>query len=129
MLSSSGTSKPTVCQSRTSSSTPAWRAIACRCGGALVDPPIAEFTTIAFSNAARVRMSDGLRSSNAISAARRPVRYAISIRSRNGAGIAEQPGRLIPSASAMAFIVEAVPIVLQWPSEGAEAQARLMNSG
>ena len=32
--------------------------------------------------------------------------------------MAAQPGRLMPSASAIAFIVEAVPIVLQWPIDG-----------
>ena len=41
--------------------------------GALVEPPIAEQATIAFSNAARVRMSDGFRSSRTISTARTPV--------------------------------------------------------
>ena len=40
-----------------------WRAIALRWIGALVEPPIAELTTIAFSNASRVMMSDGCRSS------------------------------------------------------------------
>src|ERR1700678_631348 len=34
--------------------------------------------------------------------------------------MAAQPGRLIPSASASEFIVDAVPIVLQWPAEGAD---------
>ncbi len=34
----------------------------------------------------------------------------------------------MPSASASPFIVLAVPIVLQWPSDGAEAQTRFMNS-
>ena len=91
----------------------------------MVEPPIAELTTIAFSNAARVSTCDGFRSSHTISTMRFPVRYAISWRSRWGAGIAAQPGRLMPSASASEFIVEAVPIVLQCPAEGAdEATAR-----
>src|ERR1041385_794419 len=34
----------------------------------------------------------------------------------------------MPSASATAFIVEAVPMVLQCPADGAEAQANSMNS-
>ena len=34
----------------------------------------------------------------------------------------------MPSASVIEFIVEAVPIVLQWPSDGAESLARRMNS-
>jgi hypothetical protein len=47
----------------------------CRCGGALVDPPIAVATRIALRNAARVRIADGRRSSRTSSTARRPVRY------------------------------------------------------
>ena len=43
--------------------------------------------------------------------------------------MAEQPGSDMPSASAIAFIVLAVPMVLQCPSDGAEAQAMSMNSG
>ena len=42
--------------------------------GALVEPPIAELTTMAFSKASRVMMSDGFRSSLTISTMRRPVR-------------------------------------------------------
>ena len=38
------------------------RAIAFMCIGAFVEPPIAELTTIAFSKASRVSMSEGLRS-------------------------------------------------------------------
>jgi hypothetical protein len=45
--------------------------------GALVEPPIAEHATMAFSNASRVRMSEGLRSSRTMATARRPVSYAI----------------------------------------------------
>ena len=33
----------------------------------------------------------------------------------------------MPSASAMAFMVEAVPMVLQWPADGAEAATISMN--
>jgi hypothetical protein len=43
---------------------------------------MAELTAIAFSNAFRVMMSDGLRSSHTISTMRRPVSYAIWARSR-----------------------------------------------
>ena len=42
--------------------------------------------------------------------------------------MAAQPGRLMPSASASAFMVEAVPIVLQWPTEGADEVTASMNS-
>src|ERR1044072_7648893 len=34
----------------------------------------------------------------------------------------------MPSASASAFMVEAVPMVLQWPTDGAEAAAICTNS-
>ena len=50
-----------------------WRAIALMWIGALVEPPIAEFAMMVFSNASRVRMSEGFRSSHTISTARRPV--------------------------------------------------------
>src|SRR6266567_4439652 len=42
--------------------------------------------------------------------------------------MAAHPGSDIPSASASAFIVEAVPMVLQWPTDGAEAAAISRNS-
>jgi hypothetical protein len=51
-----------------------------------------------------------------MSTMRQPVWYAQAPRSLYIAGIAALPGRAIPSASASAFIVEAVPIVLQWPA-------------
>ena len=73
MLTSSGISRPTVCQSSIVSFTPMWRAIALMWIGALVEPPIAELATMAFSNASRVRMSEGFRSSQTISTARMPV--------------------------------------------------------
>jgi hypothetical protein len=65
-----------------SSATPTWRAIALTWIGALVDPPIAEQTAIAFSNAARVITCDGRKSSDTSSTLRFPVAYAISCRSR-----------------------------------------------
>ena len=34
--------------------------------------------------------------------------------------MAAQPGSVMPSASASAFMVEAVPMVLQWPIDGAD---------
>jgi hypothetical protein len=42
--------------------------------------------------------------------------------------MAAQPVSDRPSASATAFMVEAVPMVLQWPAEGALSAARWMNS-
>jgi hypothetical protein len=49
------------------------RAMALMWIGALVEPPIAEQATIAFSIASRVRMSDGRKFSRTISTARTPV--------------------------------------------------------
>ena len=57
------------------------------------------------------------RSSCTIWTIRRPVSCAITRRRLSAAGIAAQPGRLMPSASAIEFIVDAVPITLQWPTE------------
>ncbi len=50
-----------------------WRASALIWIGALVEPPIAELATMQFSNALRVRMSDGFRSSQTIPTMRVPV--------------------------------------------------------
>ena len=93
-----------------------------------MDPPIAEFTAIAFRNASRVMTSEGLRSSCAISTMRRPVASAIAGRSVYGAGIAAHPVNDMPSASASAFIVEAVPIVLQCPDDGVDAAVAVIMS-
>ncbi len=43
--------------------------------------------------------------------------------------MAAQPVSDMPSASAIAFIDDAVPMVLQWPTLGAEAQVMSMNCG
>ena len=93
------------------------RAIAIKWMTALVEPPIAAFTRIAFSNAARVRIFESLRSSFTISTIRRPAMRAIRLRRASTAGNAAFPGRPTPSASTMDAIVEAVPITMQWPWE------------
>jgi hypothetical protein len=59
-----------------------WRAIAIRWIGQLVEAPTALATTIAFSNAARVMILEGVRSSHTIPTIRLPVSYAIWPRSR-----------------------------------------------
>ena len=101
-------------------------AMMCTC--ALLLPPATLTSDSAFKKLSRVRMREGRRSSYAISTMRRPVSYAICPRSRYGAGMAAQPGNDRPSASATAFMVEAVPMVLQCPAEGALLQARCKNS-
>ena len=73
MFTSSGMSRPYFIQSSGVISTPAWRAIATRCGCALVEPPIAAMAAIALRNDWRVRIFEGRRSSYAISTMRRPV--------------------------------------------------------
>ena len=83
----------------------------------MVDPPIAPFVRIAFSNAAFVRISDGFRSSFTICTILRPVRCAITRRRLSTAGIAALPDSAIPNASAMLAIVLAVPIVLHDPGD------------
>ena len=96
--------------------------------GQLVEPPRAVLTTMAFSNASRVRIRDGRRSSCTISTTRRPVRWLICSRSRYGAGIDAHPGIDIPNASARQFMESAVPMVLQCPTLGEDAATDSINS-
>src|SRR5262249_19046535 len=85
---------------------------------ALVLPPIAMSARIALSNAPAVRTWDGLGPpARAISTARRPDSSASASRRESGAGIAALPGSVIPSASTIDAIVDAVPITMQWPDE------------
>ena len=85
---------------------------------ALVEPPIAMSARIALSNASAVRISEGRGPpARAISTARRPASSASARRRESAAGIAAFSGSAIPSASASAAIVEAVPITMQWPVE------------
>ncbi|MNL65136.1 hypothetical protein D3C87_1894280 [compost metagenome] len=51
-----------------------WRAMALIWMGALVEPPMAELTTMALRKFSLVRMSEGFKSSCTISTARLPVR-------------------------------------------------------
>jgi len=50
---------------------------------------------------------------------RRPQRVAMRSCSAIGAGIDDAPGSVMPSVSAIDAIVDAVPIVMQWPAERA----------
>ncbi len=90
---------------------------------------MAEQTAMRFSNASRVMMSDGFRSSRTMSTMRLPDRYAIWPRSLWTAGMTAEPGSIMPSASASAFIVVAVPIVLQKPGDGAADETMSTYSG
>ena len=82
---------------------------------ALVEPPIAASVFTAFSNASRVRMVESRWSSCTMSTMRRPAMRAITLRRPSTAGKAALPGSPRPSASTMLAIVDAVPIVMQWP--------------
>ena len=84
---------------------------------ALVEPEIACRARIAFSNASRVRMSAGRMSRSTSSTIWRPAVSARCARRESTAGIAAPPGGVSPSASVTQAIVDAVPIVMQWPLE------------
>ena len=72
-------------------------------------------TAIAFSNAGRVWIWAGVRPSHTISTIRRPVSLANRICPASAASMLEPPGSTMPTASAMAVMVLAVPMVMQVP--------------
>ena len=77
---------------------------------------MAALTRMAFSNACRVMICDGRRSSWPSLRSAAPASWAA------GRGASRRPasrrsGSCIPSASARHAMVEAVPIVMQWPQE------------
>ncbi len=82
---------------------------------ALVEQPIAIATVIAFSKAFRVWILFGVRSSQTISTMRRPLSELMRMWPASAAGIEEAPGRVMPIDSAIAVMVDAVPMVMQVP--------------
>jgi O-succinylhomoserine sulfhydrylase len=76
-------------------------------------------TTAALRQAASVTILAGVRSSQTISTMRRPQAEPMRLWLESTAGIDEAPGRHSPIASAIAVIVEAVPMVMQVPAERA----------
>ncbi len=86
---------------------------------ALVDPPSASTAVIALSIAAAVTMSRGFRSSHTMSTILRPLSVAIRACRESAAGIDAAPGSVKPIASVAEVIVDAVPMVMQWPGERA----------
>src|SRR3954453_2977280 len=80
---------------------------------ALVEPPRARTTRMAFSNDSSERGESG---SETI---RRPVATAMRGWSLSAAGIDAAPGRVNPRASAAEVIVDAVPIVMLCPGDDA----------
>src|SRR6266480_2075006 len=86
----------------------------------LVDPPIACSTTCAFLNDDAVKNSLGRGPfAVAIAAATLPLASAERKRSACGAGIVALIGSDRPSASVMQAMVDAVPITMQVPTDGA----------
>src|ERR1700704_583659 len=86
----------------------------------LVEPPIACNTTCAFLNDDAVKNSLGRGPfAAAIAAATLPLASAERKRSACGAGIVALIGSDRPSASVMQAMVDAVPITMQVPTDGA----------
>src|ERR1700704_4700949 len=86
---------------------------------ALVDPPQASTQVTALSNEDGVSRLCGVAPSPPTSPARLPVAVAIFAGGESAAGIDAEPGSARPSASAAEVMVDAVPIVMQWPGERA----------
>ncbi len=112
-----GTSREIRSKSSMVSATPARRAIAIRWMIALVDPHSAMSVTTPLRKASAVRIIDGRTSSHTRSTARRPAATAIRACAECTAGIVAAPVNVIPSASVIDAIVEAVPIVMHVPGE------------
>src|SRR6266511_6316185 len=98
-----------------SSCTPALRAIAMRWIAALVEPPQASTQVTALSNEDCAGRFFDVASSHTRSTARFPVAVAICAWWESAAGIDADPGSARPSASTAEVMVDAVPIVMQWP--------------
>ena len=90
--------------------------MASRCTTALVDPPMAMLTVMAFSIASRVMICDGARLPTPSRPCGWPLISAIARRRESGAGMAAQPGSVMPRASATEAMVLAVPMTVQWPA-------------
>ena len=109
-------------------STPASFAIASRCSTALVEPPKAMVTAMAFSNASLVRIWRAVMPCRSISTTAIPLLRAKPSRRRSTAGGAAEPGSDMPSASAALAMVLAVNIPPQAPSPGQMAFSILATS-
>ncbi len=119
MLASTGVFLASASKRARSRATPARRATAMRWTSALVEPPRARTVVTALSMARASTMSRILRSSHTMSTMRLPVSVAICAWRESGAGMEAAPGSVSPRASAALVIVEAVPIVMQWPGDRA----------
>ena len=113
-----GTCFPISVKSSIFNATPAEWAIASRCMTALVEPPRAITTVIAFSNASRVIISSGRMFSFNKCKTAAPALLESAIFAGEIAACAELFGRLIPSASIAEAIVLAVYMPPQEPAPG-----------
>ncbi|CAB4688124.1 unannotated protein [freshwater metagenome] len=105
-------------KSSSSSATPASFAMASRCNTALVEPPSALVTAMAFSNAFLVMIWRGVMPRRSMLTTASPASTASSSRRRSTAGGDALPGRLMPIASAIELIVLAVNMPPHAPSPG-----------
>src|SRR2546426_7006666 len=85
-------------------------------------------TRIAFSNASLTRILERQTFSFTSSTMRRPAMRERPSRRASTGGIAALPGMPTPSASIIDPIVEAVPIVMQWPCERCMQDSASWNS-
>ena len=118
-----GTFAPMRLKSASDSLTSASWAIASRCSTALVEPPNAITTAIAFSNASLVKMSRAVMPRRSSPTTASPLRRAYPSRRRSVAGGAALPGSDMPSASAALAMVLAVNMPPQAPSPGQMARS------
>ena len=102
-------------KSSNGNSIPTRPAIAIKWMMAFVEPPLACKQRIAFSKADKVKIFDGINSVPAKDTALRPASSAICTRRESTAGIEALSGKAIPIASPIIAMVDAVPIVMQWP--------------
>ncbi len=103
-------------------------AIANRCSTALVDPPRAMTTVMAFSKALRVRMSRGRKPSFTNFTTASPARRESALFSSPTASCAELPGSDKPSASIAEAMVLAVYIPPQLPGPGIAVRSTSLSS-
>ncbi len=123
-LTSHGVARPIASNTSRSKASPARPAIALRWTTALVEPPRAWRTVIAFLIEASLSTSVGRGPALARSTAARPAVSAIRAWRASAAGIAAAPGNVKPSVSASEAIVDAVPMVEQWPAERTMTSSR-----
>jgi hypothetical protein len=87
--------------------------MASRCTTAFVDPPMAASVTMALEKDDEVTTWEMVRPCWTSSTASRPDSCAPSSSRLSGAGVPASPGMVMPRASAMMLMLEAVPMVLQ----------------